>query len=49
MHCMEWREYDSEGKCLVCHNKIVKIVKSQSRGYKEYIKDDFISESDENS
>ena len=37
LHCMEWREYDEEGRCKICEQKIVKEVeKQQKRGYNEY-------------
>ena len=36
-NCMEWREYDSEGKCRVCGKVIKKILKNQNKeGYNDY-------------
>lgn len=35
--CMEWREYDSEGKCKVCGKVIKKMSKESHReGYNDY-------------
>jgi len=36
MHCMEWREYDNRGRCMVCHNLLVKKENLKSQGYNEY-------------
>ncbi len=35
MKCMEWREYDEEGRCKVCHKIIFKKDKIHSLGYNE--------------
>ena len=36
LHCMEWREYDEEGRCKVCKHIIHKInKKSENDGYNE--------------
>ena len=35
--CMEWREYDHEGKCKVCGKVIKKISKNQNKeGHDDY-------------
>ena len=37
LHCMEWREYDNEGRCKVCKHKIHSETKKQEKeGYSEY-------------
>jgi len=36
-NCMEWREYDEEGKCKVCGKQIFKkYSKEQDKSYAEY-------------
>jgi hypothetical protein len=36
LHCMEWREYDEEGRCKVCKHIIhVESKKSMKEGYDE--------------
>jgi len=47
MHCMEWREYDSEGRCKICHNKIVKTGNSGDQGYSDYKKESSAYEYDD--
>ena len=47
MYCMEWREYDSEGRCKVCHNKIVKTGNSGDQGYSDYKKESSAYEYDD--
>jgi len=51
--CMDWREYDEEGKCKVCGTLIKKDLKSDKRdGYSDYktetpsLDNDDIEESD---
>lgn len=37
LYCMEWREYNEEGKCKVCKHVIIKDNKKQKKeGYNEY-------------
>jgi len=37
LKCMEWREYDKEGRCKVCKRRIVKLIKKNEKlGYNEY-------------
>lgn len=48
LNCMEWREYDSEGRCKVCKHIICRgIKKKQKVGYSEYKSEDISSEIDE--
>lgn len=47
MHCMEWREYDNEGRCIACHNKIVKLNTSNQKGYNEVKTEDSFYEYDD--
>lgn len=44
-NCMEWREYDEEGRCKVC-KKIIKKQKSPipKNSYNEYIYETFEDE-----
>ena len=37
LNCMEWREYDSEGRCKFCKHIICRNVKKKQKvGYSEY-------------
>jgi len=36
LHCMEWREYDEEGRCKVCKHIIFKEKKVEQDGYGNY-------------
>ena len=42
--CMEWREYDDEGRCKICHKAIKKIVGHAQKITDEYDLTDFSSE-----
>ncbi len=36
-NCMEWREYNSKGKCKVCGKLIKKLLENQNKeGYNDY-------------
>ncbi|MFX0125645.1 MAG: hypothetical protein ACFFAE_18625 [Candidatus Hodarchaeota archaeon] len=36
-NCMEWREFDEDGKCKVCGKYIVKqVIKDKTDSYAEY-------------
>ncbi len=39
LNCMEWREYDSNGRCKVCKHIIHKLKSNDQMGYNEYNKD----------
>ena len=36
LHCMEWREYDEQGKCKVCKHVISKEKKVEQEEYNKY-------------
>jgi len=37
LHCMEWRKYDQDGRCVVCKHIIFKKDKKHEKvGYNEY-------------
>ena len=46
-NCMEWREYNKDGRCIVC-KKIIKkkVLNSQIKSYDEYKQDDFERDTD---
>ncbi|MEM0467496.1 MAG: hypothetical protein QXL17_05890 [Candidatus Thermoplasmatota archaeon] len=46
-NCMDWKEYDDEGRCKVCKKLIKK--KQQTNKYEEYKIEDSTFESDEES
>lgn len=49
LNCMEWREYDSEGRCKVCKHIICRNTeKKQKVGYDEYNSESPSYETDEN-
>jgi len=33
LHCMEWREYDEEGRCKICKHIIYKVKQIETEGY----------------
>ena len=42
LYCMDWQEYDEEGRCKKCKHIIHKIKKSEEEGYnKEKIESSF--------
>jgi len=45
--CMEWREFDDEGRCRVCGKAIRKGSKNETSVSEEYDLTDFSSESGE--
>lgn len=47
MHCMEWREYDSKGRCKVCHKQIIKTGNSDTQGYSDLKKESSAYEYDQ--
>jgi len=36
IHCMEWQEYDEQGRCKVCKHIIHKEKKIEEEGYNTY-------------
>lgn len=36
LHCMEWREYDEQGRCKKCNHIIHKVKKVEEEGYNKY-------------
>ena len=47
-NCMEWQEYDEEGKCKVCGKRILKqLIKEKKDSYAEYEKETSEFESSE--
>ena len=36
LHCMEWREYDENGKCKICKHIIKKEMQKSEGGYNTY-------------
>lgn len=47
LHCMEWREYDEEGRCKVCKHVICKVKKVEQDGYNKYHSESPSFETDE--
>jgi len=47
LNCLEWREYDDKGQCIVCGKVIKKeIPRSYIKSYDEYRQDDSDGEVD---
>ena len=41
-NCMEWQEYDEEGKCKICGKQIVKeLNKDKKESYAEYERENY--------
>ena len=50
LHCMEWREYDEEGRCKKCKHIIHRTgEKEKLNGYNDYKKESPSFEADEES
>jgi len=45
--CMEWREYDEDGKCKVCGRRIKKMAVQIRKTTAEYDLNDFVAEHDD--
>jgi len=47
LHCMDWQEYDEEGRCKICKHIIHKEKESEKEGYNKLKSESSFDEADE--